>query len=58
MAVDEQDQDTFDVVQQDLETLEKALEKLELLFRYSVGLWRYRSARLGRYDSAYVFTLG
>jgi len=35
MAVEEQDQDTFDVVQQDLDTLEKALEKLEFQRMFS-----------------------
>jgi peptide chain release factor 2 len=35
MAVEEQDQDTFDVVQQDLNTLEKALEKLEFQRMFS-----------------------
>jgi len=35
MAVEEQDQDTFEVVQQDLDTLEKALEKLEFQRMFS-----------------------
>lgn len=35
MAVEERDQDTFDVVQQDLDTLEKALEKLEFQRMFS-----------------------
>jgi len=35
MAVEEQDQDTFDVVQQDLDALEKALEKLEFQRMFS-----------------------
>jgi len=35
MAVEEQDQDTFDVVKQDLDTLEKALEKLEFQRMFS-----------------------
>jgi len=35
MAVEEQDQDTFDVVQQDLDTLETALEKLEFQRMFS-----------------------
>jgi peptide chain release factor 2 len=35
MAVEEQDKDTFEVVQQDLDTLEKALEKLEFQRMFS-----------------------
>ncbi|HDY86156.1 hypothetical protein LCGC14_1569960 [marine sediment metagenome] len=35
MAVEEQDQDTFDVVQHDLDMLEKALEKLEFQRMFS-----------------------